>query len=139
MEVVDLRKARFHFEDTSAGDYAVMVRLPISGVQIPVQGKAVLSEFDYHAIDLVELELGKSVMFTLKPTAARAFYQLTAGNQGKRLVLVIDGQPFGARRIDGPIADGRIVIFLETSDEELERIVEQLRETNIEIQKKLSR
>ncbi|EDY81617.1 hypothetical protein VDG1235_1235 [Verrucomicrobiia bacterium DG1235] len=139
MDTAEYTRARFVIESTSKDGYSAVVTLPVSQVQVPVEGEAVLSEFDYHAIDLVEVELGKCLVFSLKPQAARAFYQLSVANQSKRLVLVIDGDPIGARRIDGPIADGRIFVFLETTDERLEDLAKQLKETNFDIQKKFSR
>lgn len=113
--------------------------MPISQVRIPIEGEAILSEFDYASIELAKLELGKCMQFILKPAAARQFYQLSVANQGKRLVLVVDGTALGVRRIDGPISDGRIYIFAETTDKNLEEIVKGLKESNFEIQKKLSR
>lgn len=139
MDVSEYTRARFVLESTSDEDFSAIVKLPLSEVQIPVEGDAILSEFDYHAIDVAEVSLGKCLMFTLKPTAARAFYQLSVMNQGKRLVLVVDGVGLGARRIDAPIADGRIFMFLEATDEKLQEIAEKLQRTNIDIQKKLSR
>ena len=47
--------------------------------------------------------------------------------------------PMGVRRIDAPIADGKLYVFVEATDEALAEIAEDLRKTNVEIQKKLSR
>lgn len=132
-------RARFLLEAGRGGDYSAAVTLPVSRVQIPVDGDAILSEFDYQAIEVAEAELGKCLQFVLKPAATRAFHQVSVGNQGKRLVLLLNGQPMGARRIDGPIANGQIFIFLEVDDAQLEDIGNKLKETNREIQKKLTR
>lgn len=139
LETDELTRARFLLESASRDSYSALVAMPISRVQVPVEGEAILSEYDYESIELVELELGKALLFTLKPAAARAFYRITVANQGKRLVLLVDAEPVGARRIDGPIADGRIHIFLEATDAELRRLAANLKITNLEIQKKLSR
>ncbi|WP_221774614.1 hypothetical protein [Pelagicoccus albus] len=139
MKVSDYLRARFILESSSQSDMSALVTLPISLVQIPVEGDAVLSEFDYYSIDIAEVALGKCLAFTLKPAAAREFYQISVANQGKRLVLVLNGEAVAARRIDEPIADGRVFIFLEADDERLAEVANQLQKTNFDIQKKLSR
>lgn len=132
-------RARFLIEASQNDDYAAIVTLPVSLVQVPVKGEAIVSEFDFAAIELAEVELGKCLVFVLKPTAARAFYQLSAANLGKRLVLLLNNEPLGVRRINNPISDGRIYMFLEVTDSNLEELAEKLRETNIDIQKQLNR
>lgn len=138
MDPSDFMRARFLVEAPPGDEYAAIVTLPVSRIQVPVKGEAIVSEFDFAAIEMAEVELGKCLVFVLKPTAARAFYQLSASNLGKRLVLVINGEPIGVRRINNPIADGKVYIFLEVTDSKLEELVERLRETNIEIQKQLN-
>lgn len=133
-----LLRARFHLEANSDG-YASQAILPLSGARIAVEPKASLSEFDYLAIDIVELELGKCLVFTLKPAAARDFFRLTVGKTGYRMVLTLNGQPAGARRLEGPVTDGKVYIYIEATDASLAEIAEQLKETNIEIQKKLAK
>lgn len=130
-------RARFFLESKQSDGYAALVTLPISLVRVPIEGEAIVSEFDYAAVEVAEVEFGKCLVFLLKPAAARAFYQISVANQGKRLVLVINGEPLGARRIDGPISDGRIYVFLEATDSDLETLAGQLKETNRLIQKQL--
>lgn len=139
MDASDYARARFLLEAAGENDFSAMVTLPVSNVRIPVQGDAILSEFDYRAIDIAEVALGKCLVFSLKGPAAREFYQISVANQGKRLVLAINGEAIAARKIDGPIADGRIFIFLEVTDDRLVEIANKLQETNFDIQKKLSR
>lgn len=134
-----LLRARFAIESPARNEYSALVKMPLSEVEIAVQPEAVISEFDYLSVEPVKLELGTCLFFRLKPAAARDFYGITVANQGKRLVLLINGKPVGARRIEAPIADGRIHIFVEAPDEAVEELGEQLRKTNVEIQKKLSR
>lgn len=135
----DYTRARFFLESSSTDGFSAAVALPVSRVQIPINGDAIVSEFDYLAIDVVDVELGRCLAFSLKPAAARAFYQVSVGNQGRRLVLVIDGEPLGARSINGPIADGKIFVFLEVSNDRLMELANKLKETNFDIQKKLTR
>ncbi len=135
----NLTRARFVLESAEDNGFGAVARMPISGVAIPLQPEAILSEYDYAKIELAELEFGAGLIFTLKPAAARAFYGITVANQGRRLVLLIDGLAMGARRIESPVATGVISIFLETTDENLEEIAAKLEKSNLEIQKQLSR
>ncbi len=111
----------------------------MSRIEIPIESEAIVSEYDYLSIEVVDVDLGRCLAFTLKPAAAREFYQISVGNQGKRLVLVVNGEPLGVRKINGPIADGRIFVFLEVSDDRLMELAKKLKETNFDIQKKLKR
>ncbi len=131
--------ARFALEHDGSDSYAASAVLPISGVRIPLESKAVVSEFDYLDVEAVTLELGRGLLFSLKPAAARDFYRITVGAQGRRLVLLFNGHPVGARRIDGPVADGKIYIFIEAADAQVDAFAAKIRETNLDIQKKLSR
>lgn len=139
MDSAAYTRARFFLESVSSEGYGAAVALPVSGIQIPLQGQAIVSEYDYLAVDVVDVDLGRCLVFTLKPAAAREFYQISVGNQGKRLVLIVNGEPLGVRLIDGPIADGRIFVFLEVSDSNLMELARKLKETNFDIQKKLKR
>lgn len=139
MDTAAYTRARFLMESRTTDGYSAMVTMPVSRVRVPVEGKAIVSEFDYQSIELAEIDLGKCLLFTLRPPAARAFYQISAGNQGKRLVLVVNGEPLGVRSISGPIADGRIFVFLEADDDRLHELATKLKETNFDIQKKLTR
>ncbi|MDQ8179692.1 hypothetical protein [Pelagicoccus sp. SDUM812005] len=139
MDGVDFTRARFFLESGSNAGFSAALTLPVSRIQIPVEGQAIVSEYDYLSVDVVDVDLGRCLAFTLKPAAAREFYQISVGNQGKRLVLVINGEPLGVRKITGPIADGRIYVFLEVKDDRLMELARKLKDTNFEIQKKLKR
>jgi hypothetical protein len=78
-------------------------------------------------------------MFQVSPSAARDLYRMTGSNQGRRLVLFLDGVASGVRRIDGPIADGIIYCFVEVDDEALPGLVEKLRRTTEHLQRELRR
>jgi len=125
--------ARF-FLESSDGDGGIAV-LPQSGVRIAVGLKPVISEFDVVNVDVAQVELGKCLRFQMTPSAARDLYRLTGSNQGRRLVLLLNGSPVGARRIERPFDDGTIFIFIETSDDALPALAESLRKTATELQR----
>ncbi len=129
--------ARFYLESAS-GD-GTPLRLPHSGVNLAVNSKPVITEGDIANVDLVQVELGKCLYFQLTPTASRDFYRMSVTHQGRRLALVIDGVALGARRIDGPITIGVIFVFAEVPDEDLPKLVENLKKSAAALQKELSK
>lgn len=116
--------ARFYLE--APADGATRVVLPVSELELAIEPKPVLTEHDFATVELTELELGKAVTFGLTPMASRDLYRLTAANQGRRLVLVVEGEAVGARPIEAPIEDGMLAVFIELPDEELPELVRRL-------------
>ncbi len=129
--------ARFYFESTDASSAAV--ELPRSGVRLSLAAAPAFSEGDIVNVELVQVELGRCLLFELTTAAARDLYRLSVANQGRRLVLTLNGAAFGARRIDGPIADGRAFVFVEMADESLPALVQSLKQTSAEIQRAAAR
>ncbi len=129
--------ARFFLETTDAGTAAI--ELPISGVRVAIGAKPVFTEGDILDVDLMQVELGKCLMFQLTPAAARDLYRLTGSNQGRRLVLMLNQVPVGARRIDAPLADGRVFMFVEISDAALPVLVTNLKKTTAQLQRGMAR
>lgn len=129
--------ARF-FLESSSGD-GTPITLPKSSVRIAVNSKPVITEGDITNVEIVQVDLGKCLFFQLSPTATRDFYRMTVSHQGRRLVLVINDVPLGARRIDGAITNGVIFVFAEMPDEELPALVANLKKTSAALQKELAR
>jgi len=129
--------ARF-FLEAGAGD-GVPLTLPQSGVKVTVNPKPVIAEGDIGNVELVRVDLGECLLFQLAPSALRDFYRLTVTHQGRRLVLMLDGQAVGARRIDGPITNGALFVFVERPDTELPALVQNLKKSSAAIQQELAR
>lgn len=125
--------ARLYLE-APAGQGAVAT-LPESGVRIPIGAKPVISEFDLVDAEIAQVELGSCLALHLTPAAARDLYRLTASNQGRRLVLTLNNAAAGARRIDAPMGDGTILIFIEMPDDQLPALVRNLKITSEEFQR----
>lgn len=121
------------FLETERGAAAVVV-LPESGVRIGVEAKPVLSEFDLVDVQVAREELGECLRFQFSRAAARDLYRMTTTRQGRRLVLLIGGQPVGARRIDRPWQDGQVQLFVERPDAALPALAAELRETAAQMQ-----
>jgi len=130
--------ARFFLEAASGADGTALT-LPRSGVDLTVNAKPVITEGDILDVELVQVDLGKCLAFQLTPTAARDFYRMSGSHQGRRLALVIDGEPLGARRIDGAIAEGVVVVFVEVADEQLPALVNNLKKSSSAMQRELRR
>ncbi|HVU25266.1 MAG TPA: hypothetical protein VHE13_14150 [Opitutus sp.] len=129
--------ARFFLEAPS-GDGAAAT-LPVSGVRIAIAPKPVITEFDVVNVEVAQVELGKCLMFQLTPAAARDLYRLTGSNQGRRLVLAVDGEPVGARLIDRPLENGTIFTFVERPDAELPALVARLKRTSADLQREAAK
>lgn len=129
--------ARFFLE--SASGEGTPITLPKSRVNVVVNMKPVFTEGDLLNVELVQVDLGKCLLFQLTPSASRDFYRLSGSHQGRRIVLVVDDSPLGARRIDGAIGDGAIFIFVELADEELPALVENLKKNFAATQKEIAK
>lgn len=129
--------ARF-FLESATGD-GTPITLPKSSVRLAVNPKPVVTEGDIVNVEIVQVELGKCLFFQLSPTATRDFYRMSVSHQGRRLVLVINDVPLGARRIDGAITNGVIYVFAEMPDAELPALVANLKKTSIALQKELAK
>ena len=77
--------ARFHLENQQG--QGVPATLPRSGVSLGLDPQPVLTEGDIINVELVQVDLGRCLMFQVSPSAARALYRMTGSNQGRRLVL----------------------------------------------------
>lgn len=129
--------ARFFVE--AVDNRSTTVTLPQSGVQVAVNAQPVLTEGDIVDVAIAQVDLGKCLMFQIAPGATRDLYRLTASHQGRRLVLVIDGAALGARRIDGPITDGVLFIFVEVPEAELPALVRNLKMSSAAVQREFAR
>lgn len=129
-------RARFVMEADRGG---ALVTLPVSNVRIQVNSTAIITEYDLQDVSLAELEMGTCLRFTTTRRASRVLYQESASNQGKRMVLLVNGRPLGIQRIDRPIPDGVFHIFVELPDAELPELTRNLKGTSLDIQAKLNR
>ena len=120
--------ARFYLE-TRPGEPGVPVRLPVSGVGITVGAKPVLVEYDLVNATVAHVDLGACLKLQFTPAAARDLYRLSIAGMGRRLVLFLNDEPFGARRIDQAIADGLLLVFVEQPDAKLPALVDRLNRT----------
>ena len=129
--------ARFFLEAANAD--GLPLTLPQSGVRVSVNAQPVITEGDIINVELVQVELGKCLLVQLTPTATRDFYRLSVTHQGRRLVLMVNGKTLGARRLDGPIANGIVYLFVEMPEAELPDFVDNLKKSSVAMQRELAR
>lgn len=110
--------------------------LPVSGTQIPLQSEPLVSEFEINNVELVKVDMGLALLIQVSEKGARDLYRGSVTNNGGRVVLTVNGNPIGARRLDGAIEDGKLYTFVEVDDEELGQLVLDIKQTLVEIQKK---
>lgn len=129
--------ARFHLE-SSSGD-GTPLTLPQSSVRVTVNPQPVIAEGDIVNVDLIQVDLGKCLLFQLTGSASRDFYRMSVTHQGRRLVLLVDGVALGARRIDGPITNGAVFVFVELPETALPALVDNLKKSAVAMQRELAR
>ena len=127
--------ARFFVESNPREGYSEALVLPLSQATVPVDPKPVFSELDIVNVDLVQVDLGLCLRFTLTPDAARDLYRLSVNNLGRRLVLTINNAALGVRVMESPLSYGDILIFLEIPDDELDTVAFNLKYTTEDVQK----
>lgn len=113
-----------------------MAVLPVSGTQIPLQKEPLVSEFEITNVELVKVDMGLALLVQVSEKGARDLYRGSVTHNGNRVVLMINGNPIGARRLSGAIEDGNFYTFVEVDDEELGQLVLDIKQTLVEIQKK---
>jgi hypothetical protein len=123
---------RFFLEQSGGG--GLIATLPKSGVQVRIGAKPVFTEGDVVNVEIVQVELGKCLMFQFTPDGARDLYRVSTSNQSRRLVLFLNNVPLGARRMEGPISDGAVLVFVEVPDEDLTALADNLKKTTAAIQ-----
>jgi hypothetical protein len=125
---------RFFMEAPVQAPATEQIQLPVSQVKIPVYQRAVMSELDIANVELVQVDLGLCLMFECTREGAGVLLRLTASNLGRRLVVTLNGAPYGARLIDGPMQDGRLFMFVEMNDEQVTQAAVDLKMTVHEVQ-----
>ena len=130
---------RFLLEATKPQDAGAVATLPESGVKISVEPKAYFTEYDIDGCEVVDGELGKAFAFRLTPAAARDLLKVSVPNQGKRFVAVVNGQPIGARRIDGALTQGYLVTYVEVPADKLADLAKNITRTSKDLREELEK
>lgn len=112
-----------------------MAVLPVSGTQIPLQKEPLVNEFEIANVEMVQVDMGRALLLQVTEKGARDLYRGSVTNNGGRVVLTVNGNPIGARRLDGAVQDGNFYTFVEVDDGELGQFVLDIKQTLAELQK----
>ena len=112
------------------------VSLPISGARYELFPEPVIRATDIVGVAKARVDLGYCLAFQLDRRGALRFQSITADNIGTHIVLMASRRTIGVRLIDGVIGDGRIYIFVEYPDDELDELVREMNDALIIIREK---
>ncbi len=121
------------FLETRPGEAGVPLTLPVSRVGVTVAAKPVFVEYDILNAEVARVELGHCLLLQFTPAASRDLYRLSVASVGRRLVLTLNDEPVGARRIEQAISDGTVLVFVERPDAELPGLVARIKRTSADI------
>lgn len=76
------------------------------------------------------------VVFTLKKELVNRLYMATVNRQGMLILPVVNGLAFQPLRIDGPITDGKLVIWSGLNGYDLKQIARDITPENPDMEKK---
>lgn len=113
----------FYPESTLPG--AATVQLPESGVEVRVAETPALRAEDILGIEVVPAELGKCLLFQITPKAADNLARVTP--EHGRVVLIVNGAAYAARRVDESFGDGGVELFPEVPEAGLTHFAAELR------------
>jgi hypothetical protein len=108
--------------------------LPVSGTTIKFEREPIVAEYDILNVEMVKVELGIALMIQVTDKASRELYRRSVTHAGSRIVFTCNGQPVGARRLDGPIENGQFFTFVEIPDDQLGQFVLDLKASIAELQ-----
>lgn len=130
-------RAMFFLEAT--GEPSVAVELPVSGLELAVPLRPVITEYDIETVGVAACELGSCLEFQFRASAIRDIYRLTASQTGRRLILLVNGEALGAHRIAHPITDGVLRVYVEKPDTEIVLLARNLQLTSAALQPEMAR
>lgn len=129
---------RFFIENPSAGRTGVWAKpmtMEDSGLTYYVKPDPLLTEANITNIQLVKVQSGHmAFLFHLDEFGSRALYRASVSDNGRMLILTINGKAVGARQLDGAISDGRLYTFTELPDAEMEKLYNELVENTTKVQ-----
>lgn len=100
--------------------------LPVSRSEINLLPFPAFDLNDIGNVEVVELPMGRALAFHFRAEAAKHLMSTSATATGRRLVLALGDRFVGARRFEGALTDGMLILFVELPDEKLEHIARSI-------------
>jgi hypothetical protein len=131
MRSKDLKRnrAKVSYPDRATIDFGSRLMGLPSKRAVRVVPIPVVDEHDIINVEMARVQQGKGLLFYLTAEGAQRLSQLSRDAAGLSLILEINGNAIGERRIDGEIQDGQLFTFVEIPDELLDKMVISLKET----------
>jgi hypothetical protein len=104
-----------------------VARMPLSGYSFLFYPEPVLSAYLLSDISVIEAELGPCLCFQFNLEGTQALQNLTTAHQGQRLLLFVEDEPLGFVYITEPVRDGRLFIFIEAEDKQVQPYVNKIK------------
>ena len=137
----DAHSTRFYVQSSSAGKvgvWAKQVTMPRSGLSYHTEPKPIITEVDVTNVQVVRVDSGElALLFSLNEYGTRVLYRRSVTDNGRRLILVVNGEPIGVRQFDGAISDGQLYTFTELPDDELIALATSLHKNSSTVQNKI--
>jgi hypothetical protein len=114
----------------------IYVTLPVSRSQFEVFPSPIIRANEIIGVAKAKVDLGFCLAFQLDRRGAMRFQGISADNVGSNMILMISKRALGVRLIDGVISDGRIYIFVEYPDDELDDLIDELQKSLLKIHEK---
>lgn len=121
---------RFYLETASSGRTGVWAQpmtLVDSNLTYYVKPDPLITEASITNIQLVKVQSGQlAFLFHLDEFGSKALYRASVSDNGRMLILNVNGKAIGARQLDGAISDGRLYTFTELPPKEMEELYDKL-------------
>ncbi len=116
----------------------LVVQLPVSGTRIQLRKEPLVSEFEIVNVELVKVEMGLALLIQVSEKGARELYRGAVTHMGGRIVLMVNNNAIGARRIDDSMQLGNAdyYTFVEIDDEELGQLVLDMKQSIRQLQQR---
>jgi len=119
---------RLHEEANSSlpEDDMRMVAVPKTGLKIPLNPYATISETDVDKATLEQTPGGATIRLLFDPNGAMTFDEMTTRCRGQYIVTFLNGRPVAAWLVDRRVTNGQFVVEGDFTDEEAGKAVDAL-------------
>jgi hypothetical protein len=119
---------RFYEQSASAlpAENAQFVVLPHTDVRVAVNPFPTLTEKDVQSAEMYNTAGGKAIFLRFDPHGLIVLDEMTTRTKGQYVVVMVDNHPVSAWLVDQRIINGQFLVEGEFTDEEAQKIVDDL-------------
>jgi preprotein translocase subunit SecD len=100
--------------------------IPSAGLRLPINSFPTLTEKDVASAELYNTAGGKAIFLRFDPHGEIALDEMTTRTRGRYVVVMINNHPVSAWLVDQRIMNGQFLIEGQFTDEEAQKIVDDL-------------